>query len=94
MINIQLPKEFTVEFMSLIPKQRLRIDELMEDGKIINYSLAMDRSFLWTTVVANSKKEALAIISTFPLIDFMKAEIVELAFHNSISTDLPKLIMN
>ena len=34
------------------------------------------------------------IIATFPLIHFMKPEIFELAFHNSVSNELPKLIMN
>jgi len=34
------------------------------------------------------------IIATFPLINYMNPTIYELAFHNSISNELPKLIMN
>ena len=94
MISIQLPRELTQEFISLIPKQRARINELMDKGKVLQYSLAIDRSQLWVIVFAKSESRAMDIISTFPLIHFMKPQIYELAFHNSISNELPKLIMN
>lgn len=94
MIIIQLPTELTKEFISLIPKQRLKIEDLMEQGKIIQYALAVDRSTLWVTVSANSEAKAKEMISSFPLIHFMKAKYFQLAFQNSISTVLPKLIMN
>ena len=38
MISIQLPDQLTEEFVSLIPKQRKQIDELMDNGKILQYS--------------------------------------------------------
>ena len=94
MISITMPKEFTEEFISLIPKQRALIDKLMDKGTILQYSLAIDRSHLWVILVADSEKKAANIISTFPLIHFMKPQIIELAFHNSVSNELPKLIMN
>ncbi|MES2593510.1 MAG: muconolactone Delta-isomerase family protein [Bacteroidota bacterium] len=94
MVSIQLPDELTEDFISLIPKQREMIDELMNEGKILQYALAIDRSKLWITLSADSKKDVLVIISAFPLIDYMKPNVFELAFYNSISTELPKLIMN
>jgi muconolactone delta-isomerase len=94
MINIELPKELTKEFISLIPKQRAKVDELMDEGKILHYSLALDRSKLWLTVAADNESKAMDIIVSFPLIRYMKPEIFALAFHNSVSTELPKLIMN
>lgn len=94
MIIITLPTELTKEFISLIPKQRAKIEELMEQGKIIQYALAVDRSKLWVTVSANTEAKAKEITSSFPLIHFMKPKFFELAFQNSISTVLPKLIMN
>ncbi|MCX6297183.1 MAG: hypothetical protein NTX97_14215 [Bacteroidetes bacterium] len=94
MISIQLPDELSEEFISLIPKQRKKINDLMDEGKVLQYSLAFNRSQLWVIVSANSEIKALDIISTFPLIHFMKPEIYELAFHNSLSNELPKLIMN
>ena len=94
MISIQLPTVLTEEFIALIPKQRKRINQLVDEGKILHYSLAKNRSHLWTTVKADSRKEAMELISTFPLSNFMKPEIFDLAFHTGISTELPKLIMN
>lgn len=94
MVSIQLPDELTEDFISLIPKQREMIDELMNEGKILQYALGIDRSKLWITLSADTKKDVLVILSAFPLIDYMKPKIFELAFYNSISTELPKLIMN
>lgn len=94
MINIELPDELTNEFIMLIPKQRTHINELMDKGTILQYSLSNDRSHLWVIILAKSERKAMDILSTFPLINFMLPEIHELAFHNSISNELPKLIMN
>lgn len=94
MLNIQLPTELTKEFLSLIPKQKALIEKLMEAGKVIQYALSLDRSQLWVTISANSERKAMELFSTFPLVDFMMPTIFELAFQNSISNQLPKLIMN
>jgi muconolactone delta-isomerase len=94
MVIIKLPNELTEEFVLLIPKQRAHIDKLMDEGKILQYSLAADRSFLWVTIVAESEQAVMDVLSTFPLIGYMSPIITELAFHNSVSNELPKLIMN
>lgn len=94
MVIIQLPKQLTDEFLSLVPMQRECINELMNEGKILQYSLAIDRSNLWLTISAHSKAQAVDIVSSFPLIGYMKPHFIELALYNSISTELPKLIMN
>jgi len=72
MICIQLPGKLTEEFITLIPKQRKLIDELMDNGKILQYSVSMDRTQLWITMVAQSERKALDIITTFPLVHYMK----------------------
>lgn len=94
MITLKLPFEFSEEFMRLIPKQRAHVDTLMDEGKILHYSLALDRSFVWLTMIADSEEVVMDRLAQFPLIAFMQPEISELAFHNSISNELPKLIMN
>lgn len=94
MVVIQLPEEMTEKFLRLIPQQRAQIDKLMDESKIIQYALAGDRSQLWVTVSASTLKAAQDIINTFPLRAYMQPTFVELAFYNSISTELPKLIMN
>jgi hypothetical protein len=80
MITIKLPDELTEDFVLLIPRQRAHIDQLMDEGKVLQYSLASDRTTLWVTIVAES--------------EIMNPGIMELAFHNSVSNELPKLIMN
>ncbi|MGB3949199.1 MAG: hypothetical protein WBM13_14525 [Bacteroidia bacterium] len=94
MVVIQLPEELTEEFLTLIPKQRAHIDKLMDESKIVQYALAGDRSKLWVIVAASTLKGAKSIIDSFPLRAYMNPKYVELAFYNSISTELPKLIMN
>ncbi len=94
MINVKLPNQLTEDFIKLIPQQRKHIDKLMDEGKVLQYSLSIDRSLLWITMIASSERKVMDILSTFPLINYMKPEIFELAFHNSVSNELPKLIMN
>jgi|SRR6218665_3577891 len=94
MITIKLPAEMTEEFVRLIPKQRKHIDKLMDEGKILQYSLSMDRSLVWVTMIASSEEQVMDRLSKFPMIGFMNPKIFELAFYNSVSNELPKLIMN
>jgi len=94
MIIIKLPTELTEDFVRLIPKQRKHIDKLMDEGKILQYSLAMDRSLVWVTMNASSEEQVMDRLSKFPMIGFMNPKICELAFYNSVSNELPKLIMN
>ena len=94
MISISLPNKIDEKFVSLIPKQRNHIDDLMDKDIVLQYSLAIDRSRLWITIKASSEMKVMDILSEFPLIEYMKPEIMQLAFHNSIANELPKLIMN
>ena len=94
MINIALPAVIDEKFVSLIPKQRAHINKLMDKDIVLQYSLAIDRARLWVVLKAKSEIKAMDILSEFPMINYMKPEIIELAFHNSIANDLPKLIMN
>lgn len=94
MISIALPSEIDENFVSLIPKQRAHINKLMDKDIVLNYSLATDRSKLWVILKAVNEIKAMDILSEFPLIGYMKPEIMKLAFHNSIANEMPRLIMN
>lgn len=83
MISIRLPKDPSEDFLALIPRQRARIDELLHEGVITSYTLAADRSMLWTTLNAESEGEAETILATFPMWKYMKAQIAPLAFHQT-----------
>jgi len=93
-VHIKLPDIFTKRFASLIPAQRERVTQLMEARVILNYALDMDRANLWITMQARNQTEIMDILSTFPIIKFVKVEIFELAFFDSAPMGLPELIMN
>lgn len=94
MIDFVLPRIVTQEFISLIPNQRAEVNRLMEQGKIIGYTLTLTRSKLWAVIVAENEEEVLEIISAFPLLKFMRFDIHPLAFHQSISLGLPSISLN
>jgi hypothetical protein len=92
MVEFDLP-EFTEEFMQLIPAQRERINELLEEGVILSYSLSLDRARLWVLLNAKNKAAVRGVLSSFPLIDFMVPNIYELMFTNS-ATVMPSFSLN
>jgi hypothetical protein len=93
-IHIKLPEVFSRRFYALIPQQRDRVNQLMEERVILNYALDMDRSNLWVTMQANDYTSLMDILSTFPIIKEVKVEVHELAFFDSAPMGLPELIMN
>jgi muconolactone delta-isomerase len=94
MVTIKLPVKLSEDFIKLIPSQRAHIDKLMDEGKVLQYSLATDRTVLWVTILAESETKVEQLLESFPLFEYMNPVIRELAFHNSVSNELPKLIMN
>lgn len=94
MICIKLPAELTEKFISLIPEQRAMVNALMRKGIIISYTLSFDRTQLWVVMDAESEVNVIEVLAEFPLIQFMKSEIHEILFHNSIYVNVPKVSLN
>ena len=94
MVDIDLPNTLTTEFISLIPEQRAQVNNLLQEGRISSYTLALDRSKLWATFLAESQEEVMDILSTFPLIRYMDINIHELAFHQMANLALPAISLN
>ncbi len=94
MVDIRLPKEITPEFAALIPRQRKAINRLFEQGRIISYTLSLERARLWVVCVAANEEEVLAILAKFPLLKFMRFDIYELMFHQSMSSLMPVISLN
>ncbi|MDF2447873.1 MAG: hypothetical protein K0R26_377 [Bacteroidota bacterium] len=93
-IHITLPDIFSRRFAALIPQQRERVNQLLEERVILNYALDMDRSHLWVTMQANNQEGIMDILATFPIIKEVKVEIFELAFFDTAPMGLPELNMN
>lgn len=83
MVEFELPEVFTEEFLSLIPRQRNVVNQMLGDGILKSYSLSVDRSRLWAVVFAESEFETMEIITQLPLTDYMMPYISELMFYNS-----------
>ncbi|MCU0417020.1 MAG: hypothetical protein MUE33_07525 [Cytophagaceae bacterium] len=94
LIDIDLPEQMDDDFIAMIPDQRLHINRLMQEGIITSYSLASDRSKLWTTVIADNEEEVGHILNTFPLISYFIYSIHELAFHNTAQYTMPPISLN
>ena len=94
MVSIGLPGEAPEEFVALIPRQRAKVNKLIEKGVITSYSLAYDRSRLWVTMRATSEEEVIKIIATFPLLRWMDIEIAQLLFRNTGASVMPAVSMN
>jgi len=94
MVEFKLPETLTEEFISLIPEQRATINSLMDAGVIMCYTLNLDRSKLWTVIVAKSDTAVMDVLAQFPLISFMKPEISELTFHHQSSLVMPSISLN
>lgn len=93
-IHITLPDIFTRRFAALIPQQRERVNQLLEERVILNYALDMERTQLWITIQAKSQEAVMDILATFPIIKDVKVEIFELAFFDAAPMGLPELNMN
>ena len=93
-VHITLPDVFTRRFASLIPQQRERVNQLLQERVILNYALDIDRSHLWVTMQAKDHQTIMDVLATFPIIKDVKVEIFELAFFDSAPMGLPELIMN
>jgi len=89
-----LPEALTQEFILLIPKQREYIDEMFNRGVISNYTLAMDRSKLWVTMVVPALSDVRQILDEFPIAEHIEYTIHQLAFSNSASAIIPEISLN
>lgn len=94
MIYTTLPEVLSDEYISLIPKQRAMVHSLKRKGLITSYSFSSDRSQLWIVMDATSELNVIEVLAEFPLIGFMKPEIHELLFHNSIHVNNASLSLN
>lgn len=89
-----MPDSLTQEFILLIPQQREYLDNMFNRGVIANYTLAMDRSKLWVTMVVQSAKDVRQIMDDFPIADYIEYTVHQLAFSNSASAIIPEISLN
>ncbi|MCC5613422.1 muconolactone Delta-isomerase family protein [Nostoc sp. CHAB 5834] len=94
MVEFDLPANMDEGFANRIPAQRLKVEELMEKGFLLSYSLSVDRHKLWCIFKADSETEVMQSVSEFPLIKYMTPIITELMFHNMVAARIPLFSLN
>jgi muconolactone delta-isomerase len=94
MVEMELPPILDERFMSLIPSQRAKVNELMNNGRITTYTVALDRSKVWLTVTARGETEVVEMLTKLPLTTYMEYEIHELMFHQSVQLVMPNVSLN
>ncbi|HRI28072.1 MAG TPA: muconolactone Delta-isomerase family protein [Chitinophagales bacterium] len=94
MADINLPDNFSQDFLELIPYQRSHIDQLLTDGKVVSYSLAANRAKLWVIIEADNRREVQHILSSFPIYDYIRFTIMELAFYNQVEQNSFQFSLN
>ncbi len=94
LVDITLPGSITDDFASLIPFQRSRVNALMSEGVISDYSLSMDRTRLWVTVNAESEDNVRSVVASFPIFSYIRFTVHELMFHNSVKHLHPQFSLN
>ncbi len=93
MVEFKVPNPITQEIIDLIPAQRVVVQKLFTNGKLVIYSLAEDRSKLWAIFVASSESELLKLIDRLPISSYMDFDYHQLMFHQSMQL-LPALSLN
>lgn len=94
MIVIHFSMSFSEDFVSLIPKQRSQVNELLRIGILTSCSLSADRSMLWMIMLSTSKEEVEKTLKMMPLFRFMHYQISELMFHQAQINALPQFSLN
>ncbi len=94
MVDIDLPKSLSSEFIKLIPNQRAFVNKMMGKGVISNYSLSYDRRKLWVVINADSTFDVKNIIGSFPIFNHITFKINNLMFHETNLTSIPQMGLN
>ncbi|MBC7863507.1 MAG: hypothetical protein IAF38_11060, partial [Bacteroidia bacterium] len=79
-VNISLPKHPSDDFVSLLPNQRRIINELLQKKILESFALSADKTKAWAAVNADTAEEVKEIFSRFPLIRYMRIEILQLSY--------------
>jgi muconolactone delta-isomerase len=94
MVDFTMPKDLSEEFLSLIPRQRGLVNQMMAEGKILNYALALEHGKLWAVFSVGSEAELMEIVYGLPLTEYMKVRISELTFYNASHPFTPAFSVN
>ncbi len=94
MVDIDLFDADSAEFIQLIPRQRAVVNAMMYEGKIVQYSVSLDRTRLWMIMIARDEHQVVDYLNEFPLSRFMDFTIHPLMFSNSAHQTFSQISLN
>ncbi|WP_375437730.1 hypothetical protein [uncultured Hymenobacter sp.] len=95
MVTIQLPVVFTDDFVALIPRHRMFINQLIEENVVEAYAISADRTQGWITMNGSDKAAIQLVVQKFPLYPFfINVQIKELFIFDSVSSRFPPISLN
>lgn len=87
MVVILLPEDWSPSFVEAIPAQRLLLNKLLAKGVVQSYSVSADRTKVWMVLnVEDDQFEVDAVLSKFPIFEFVEYSWEPLLFSNDSSS--------
>jgi hypothetical protein len=94
LFQLELP-EINDSIAATIPAHRLHINNLFSQGRILSYSVAGNRGFIWCVLNAEDEQEAMELVLAFPLYRyFSDVTCHPLLFHNTLPAPTPGMSLN
>ncbi len=92
--QLELPG-ITHEMAEVIPAHREHINKLFAEGRLLSYSVSLNRDYVWCVANAEDEQEAMEVILAFPLYKyFTDVSCTPLLFHNTLPASLPGIFLN
>jgi beta-phosphoglucomutase-like phosphatase (HAD superfamily) len=92
--QLELP-ELTLEMAEAIPGHREHVNKLFAEGRLLSYSVSLNRDMIWCVVNAEEEQEAMETIIAMPLYKyFTDVSCTPLLFHNTLPASLPGIFLN
>lgn len=94
MIEIHLPEVLTRELLSLVPDQMSFVNRSFREGRLLGYTLSLEKGKLWVIVSAQSEVDVIALLSEMPISPHVEADITPITFHQTVSALAPQFSVN
>ena len=87
--------EFTEDIAAAVPYHRQHINKLFAEGRILSYSVSINRNLIWCVINAEDEQEAMEMVLAFPLYQyFTEVSCHPLLFHNTLPISMPGISLN
>lgn len=94
LFEIELPS-VTDELTQVIPEHRKYISKLFAEGRILSYSVSLNRDHIWCVINAEDEKDAMETVASFPLRKFFVDVLCyPLLFHNTLPVPTSGISLN